>query len=466
MLIICEIFKGVLYSSALASAAFLAVFAINKCFSSRLRGEWSYILWCIPVMRLILPSSFKCRLSFYNILPFKNISINASKLTNAHPISNIKGPYMQDVIYSTSIPSFDVASIIAVFWICAALFILAYITYCNMLSYYEFKKCKPSKNVHAYDLLEKAKDIMDISKEIKIVESKSIVSPSIYGLARPCIIMPEGFFESVSDESAKHILIHELAHHIRKDIFVNIITSVIQAFHWFNPIVHICISTMRNDMEKACDELALSNIESFEIDSYGNTLIQFASRFSSTHSPFAAGFLGVAKNKSLTRERILNIAHYSEFSDKGKNALCLCLFLMLSMLFLTDPLYAQNVSKQTDCISYKGMDFDFPIDSKFSKSFPHKYGYNIKCNNPLEPIRASHDGKVRLTGRDYEYGKYILVDHGKGISTLYAHCGEVNVNVGDLVEEGFVIAKTGYISTSNRGVGIYFEIRRTENEKQ
>ena len=56
------------------------------------------------------------------------------------------------------------------------------------------------------------------------------------------------------------------------------------------------------------------------------------------------------------------------------------------------------------------------------------------------------------------YGRYLIVDHGGGYTTLYAHCSEILVEVGDYVSRGEAIAKVGSTGWST-GPHLHFEVR-------
>ena len=75
------------------------------------------------------------------------------------------------------------------------------------------------------------------------------------------------------------------------------------------------------------------------------------------------------------------------------------------------------------------------------------------------PICATKDGTVSTSlYSNGSYGYYIVLDHGDGIQTLYAHCSELLVSVGDVVTKGQVIAKVGSTGNST-GPHVHFEVR-------
>lgn len=75
-----------------------------------------------------------------------------------------------------------------------------------------------------------------------------------------------------------------------------------------------------------------------------------------------------------------------------------------------------------------------------------------------EPIYAALDGEVVKSKYNVDYGNFVTLDHGDGLVTLYAHCSELLVNVGDRVEKGQVIARAGSTGWST-GPHLHFEVR-------
>jgi murein DD-endopeptidase MepM/ murein hydrolase activator NlpD len=81
------------------------------------------------------------------------------------------------------------------------------------------------------------------------------------------------------------------------------------------------------------------------------------------------------------------------------------------------------------------------------------------------PVLASADGQVivaRSGGWNGGYGSYVVIKHGNGTQTLYGHLSQVNVNVGQVVNQGDEIGKMGS-SGDSTGTHLHFEIRGATN---
>lgn len=75
-----------------------------------------------------------------------------------------------------------------------------------------------------------------------------------------------------------------------------------------------------------------------------------------------------------------------------------------------------------------------------------------------QDILAAQSGEVILAEWYYGYGNCIMIDHGSGVMTVYAHCDELNVTAGQTVRQGEVIGKVGQTGQTDGG-RLHFEIR-------
>ena len=107
-----------------------------------------------------------------------------------------------------------------------------------------------------------------------------------------------------------------------------------------------------------------------------------------------------------------------------------------------------------------------PIGSRVAPggfgSTNHK-GVDI-CNvGYTSSVYATKSGRVLLTnssGWGGGYGNYVVIDHGGGLTTLYAHMSVVKVSPGDTVSQGTVIGVTGNTGAST-GTHLHYEVRTT-----
>jgi len=79
-------------------------------------------------------------------------------------------------------------------------------------------------------------------------------------------------------------------------------------------------------------------------------------------------------------------------------------------------------------------------------------------NGAANYILAAAEGKVIFSGWNGGYGNCLMVDHGGGTVTLYAHMSSLLVKVGDIVTRGQRIARAGTTGYST-GVHLHFEVR-------
>ena len=75
------------------------------------------------------------------------------------------------------------------------------------------------------------------------------------------------------------------------------------------------------------------------------------------------------------------------------------------------------------------------------------------------PVLAARAGQVRLVDTVGGYGLSVLIDHGQGLETLYAHLSEVLVQPGEAVEAGMPIGRVG-MSGAASGPHLHFELRQ------
>jgi murein DD-endopeptidase MepM/ murein hydrolase activator NlpD len=128
-----------------------------------------------------------------------------------------------------------------------------------------------------------------------------------------------------------------------------------------------------------------------------------------------------------------------------------------------DPVLAQRIAReQAQVAAARERDdprtdfvagFQWPVRGRISGVFgsqrilngqprqPH-YGFDIAAPTGT-PVSAALDGRVTLSGDFFFFGQLLVVDHGHGVNTLYAHLSERSVAEGEAVARGQPIGRIG-----------------------
>ena len=123
-----------------------------------------------------------------------------------------------------------------------------------------------------------------------------------------------------------------------------------------------------------------------------------------------------------------------------------------------------NVSCEAPVLPFK---FASPAKSAVSSTFGYRvhpiyndvrfhYGTDFAVLDG-DAIMAFADGKVISVQEIKGYGMTVMLDHGNGYTTLYAHCGQIQVKYGDKVKRGATIALAGH-SGLVTGPNLHFEL--------
>jgi beta-lactamase regulating signal transducer with metallopeptidase domain len=163
----------------------------------------------------------------------------------------------------------------------------------------------PPRLLHALQALTNE---LNLPRPPAIVVSSMVSSPALFGLWRPSILFPPTLAERLSDSELRWVLLHELGHYQRKDLWSLSLLHLATAVHWFNPLAWIALHFGRIDAEIACDELVLSRQSHDAPEGYGAVLLKVLGAQSS--APPASTALGIVEDKRQLTNRLIQIMNF------------------------------------------------------------------------------------------------------------------------------------------------------------
>ncbi len=114
------------------------------------------------------------------------------------------------------------------------------------------------------------KDELNLNAKVHLRTCNDIGSPMLIGILHPIVLIPK------IDEDYKRlkmIFLHELNHYKRKDIIIKAFGLILNAIHWFNPLIYILLKEMDKYCEYSIDEKVVEEMDINDRKYYGETIL-------------------------------------------------------------------------------------------------------------------------------------------------------------------------------------------------
>ena len=166
-----------------------------------------------------------------------------------------------------------------------------------------------------------------------IYQSENVDSPFVLGIIRPKIYLP---FQ-MDGKNLEHVIAHEQSHIRRKDHWWKPFGFILLALHWFNPLMWLGYVLLCRDIELACDEKVIKQMDNESRADYTQALVACSvNRRSIAACPLAFGEVGV-------KERVKSVMNYKKPAFwLIITAIVAC--VAVAVCFLTDPVKGGPVS--------------------------------------------------------------------------------------------------------------------------
>ncbi|MBN1903844.1 MAG: peptidoglycan DD-metalloendopeptidase family protein [Deltaproteobacteria bacterium] len=169
-------------------------------------------------------------------------------------------------------------------------------------------------------------------------------------------------------------------------------------------------------------------------------------------------------------ESMLDQELSQNIAGKSSNSISEILYNQLKNIHqLTEQAETADTPVSTSKAGETGTHPEWPLNGRISSSFgwrndpftgKRKFhaGMDLAAKEGTD-IKAVMAGRVQMVDDQKGYGKLVVLDHGEGYTTLYAHNSDITVKSGDWVQKGSTIAKVGSTGRST-GPHLHFEVRK------
>jgi beta-lactamase regulating signal transducer with metallopeptidase domain len=151
-------------------------------------------------------------------------------------------------------------------------------------------------------LLEQCRRHIGVRRVVRLRLTGLSASPSVCGLLRPVILMPEPMARQLETPQLRSVLFHELAHIQRGDLWVNLLQTLLQIVYLYHPLLWLANARIRAIREQAVDEAVLAALVE-DAEEYPRTLLSISKLAFGTPS-LSLRLLGVVESKRALTVRI------------------------------------------------------------------------------------------------------------------------------------------------------------------
>jgi beta-lactamase regulating signal transducer with metallopeptidase domain len=161
---------------------------------------------------------------------------------------------------------------------------------------------RPAADVRLPILVGEVQRLVGVSWPPKIGVSTRVFTPVVAGWIRPVIILPELSLSLITRDQLRDVLVHELAHLVRRDQLVMPLQLLAKALFWPTVVIHVLNRQLICAREDVCDNFVLATRDPL---SYCETLLRLAELGRGTRPPVAT--MGILHRRGTLEDRIASL---------------------------------------------------------------------------------------------------------------------------------------------------------------
>lgn len=297
----------------------LVLLLFKYLFRDKLSARWHYFVWGVLFLRAVLPPDW--RLFYFDgamnavwVEFIRKARMLAERGMNPLPIE-------VSVLFHTGFehwPWTDKLFALYLFGVLAVILYHAAIYIFLRLQISRGRKASPALRQKAANAAAEC----GVKKYGEIRVCRGFKTPFVCGFLRPVLVVPEEMEETID----RKVLLHEMLHMKHYDVLVNFLLHFLTALNWFNPLVYLLCSVIRNDSEALCDQRVLERLEGAERKKYGYLLLNMADSRRSSR----IGTTSMANGAKNIKIRLRRIADFGRV-PKGASFAAACITILLCL---------------------------------------------------------------------------------------------------------------------------------------
>lgn len=301
MNVIENVFEWMLAATLRASVLAVVILGIQFVLRRWLPAVWRHALWLPMVAVLVLPVLPEAP---FGLFPLKReaavVLPEMEVVASGGPVEEVSAPAAPLVEQRVQV------NYLALAWLAGTCGVLAagLLGYRGNMARVRVGAKRPDQGLA--EEIEVAALQAGLARAPQVMVSPEVNSPAVTGFLRPVLLLPAGFPEGFSRAEARLILLHEFSHLKRLDLPLNWVACVLQAMHWFNPLLWFAFARMRADRETACDARVLSLDGADNRSQYGGALLKL--QCVAPTRAMSLGFVGIFERGSEVKARIRDIS--------------------------------------------------------------------------------------------------------------------------------------------------------------
>ncbi|MGO9478571.1 MAG: M56 family metallopeptidase [Limisphaerales bacterium] len=313
-------------SSVLIAILFVADFALRR----RVRAAVRYALWLVLLVKLLLPPSLALPTGVaWWLLP-------AAATANPHTTRFVVSygpdtapslpPQSAPVFTSTRSPM-SVAAWAILAWsaISAGLLVWLAMRWRQILCDVKRATLAPA---WLDELFNAAKSSIGLRRTVRLRLMDQAISPAVCGLFQPVILLPQSLVKILPPAQLRVVLLHELTHLRRGDVWMNCAQALVQIAYWWHPLLWFANARIRRLREEAVDDAVMLALRD-DAETYAPTLLEVAKL--AFHRPLASlGLVGILESRSALRQRIERLINFRAPRKAGLTLVSLCSICIFS----------------------------------------------------------------------------------------------------------------------------------------